>query len=266
MVGSVRSVTLIGMTYNLKNPEPGGPHPWPGRRRLLAEQLRRAGADIVGTQEGHYGQLHDIVADSDRYAWIGTGRDGGGRGEQAAILYDPSVATPLEQGHFWLSDTPDVPGSLGTGWGTYMPRMVSWARFRLTGGSELTWLNTHLDHESPEARRRGATLIAKRVDAIAGETATVLSGDFNAAVHSDAYRILAEAGFTDAWTATGAAEHGTYGGWQAPKPDGDRIDWLLTRGPIRAAHTQLGDLHDGARWPSDHVPVRAELTVDTPAR
>ena len=243
------------MTYNLKYPEPSGPHAWPARRPMIAEVLRRTGPDIVGTQEGHYEQLRQIVADSGRYQWVGVGRDPGGQGEFCAVLYDPVKLAVLDCRHFWLSDTPEEPGSATADWGNRVIRMATQVEFRTTDGQRLLWLNTHLDHKSPEARRRGAALIAGRLTGV--DTPAVVSGDFNDVPGSAAYATLLTAGFTDTWT---GPEHGTFGDWAAPRPDGERIDWILTRG-LTAKPAELCLLHDGDRWPSDHVPVLATLEL-----
>jgi endonuclease/exonuclease/phosphatase family metal-dependent hydrolase len=254
-------MVISGMTYNLKNPVDRDANAWPTRRPLIAELLTKAGPQVIGTQEGHYSQLRDIVADTGRYEWIGMGREGGGRGEFCAVLYDPAVLTPVDQDHFWLSDTPDVIASVTPAWGNQVIRMATWVRFRLTDGAELIWLNTHLDHRSEVARQRGAALIVERVAGFPAGVPLVVAGDFNCPPGSPTYRILTGAGLADAWTAAGRPEIGTYGGWQAPGPDSDRIDWILTRGPITVASATICDFHVDDRWPSDHVPVQCELHV-----
>ncbi len=254
---------ITGLTYNLKYPEPTGPHAWPGRRPLVAETLRWAGAQVIGTQEGHYQQLREIAADGG-YDWIGVGREGGGRGEYCAVLYDPSALTVLDAGHFWLSDTPEVVGSVSPDWGNQVIRMATWVRFQVTDGPQLTWLNTHLDHSSETARQRAAALLVERIVGFPAELPLVVSGDFNCVPDSPAYRILTDVGLADAWRAAGAPEQGTYGGWQAPGPGAQRIDWILTRG-VAVRSAGIVDHHDGADWPSDHVPVRVGLDLPAPS-
>lgn len=256
-------VTLRGMTYNLKFPRDERPHAWPDRRPLVAEVLRQVRPQLIGTQEGHFGQLRDIVSDSS-YAWIGQGRKGGSRGEYAAVLYDPEVLEPRQYDFFWLSATPDRVGSTTRWWGNHVVRMATWVRFRLLGSdTELIWLNTHLDNSSERARRRGARLIARRLAAFDRDLPTVLSGDFNCpAGRSAAFSILTrDAGLRDAWELGGGPDVGTYGGWKAPEPGGGRIDWLLVRGPVQVQAAGICDYHDGDEWPSDHVPTWADLSV-----
>lgn len=252
-------MVITGLTYNLKYPEQTGPHAWATRRALVAAVLREARAHVVGTQEGHREQLEQ-VADDAGYEWVGAGRDHDGGGEHCAVLYDPSVLTLVDHGDFWLSDSPDVAGSVGHDWGNTVVRMATWVRFRLPDGTSLSWLNTHLDHESDGARRRSAELVVRRLAELAPQGPVVVSGDFNCTPGSAPYHVLTGAGLADAWCVAGRTEHGTFGDWGPPGPDGERIDWVLTRG-VAVRSARICDLHDGDRWPSDHVPVRVELDV-----
>jgi len=48
--------------------------------------------------------------------------------EHMGVFYDKARLEVLESGNFWLSDTPDKPGSIGPG--LLMPRMMTWAKFQ----------------------------------------------------------------------------------------------------------------------------------------
>jgi endonuclease/exonuclease/phosphatase family metal-dependent hydrolase len=251
---------LRGMTYNLKFPSEDGPHPWSARRPLMAEVLRQTKPHVIGTQEGHFFQLQEIVEDTP-YEWIGLGRAGGSHDEFNAVIYDPSVLKPLEFDHFWLSKTPRLTGSRSLSWRNRSIRMATWVRFAV-GEHELIWLNTHLDNAFEKARVNGAKLIASRLGRFPKEMPLVVSGDFNCgAGRSAAYDILTRgAGLADAWKLAGGPSLSSYGGWAQPG-EGEPIDWLLVRG-LSAQSAAICDYHDGDEWPSDHVPVYADLTLD----
>jgi endonuclease/exonuclease/phosphatase family metal-dependent hydrolase len=255
------AVLIRGMTYNLKFPSEDSPHAWSARRPLLAEVLRQTAPQVIGTQEGHYFQLREIVADAAiPYEWIGLGRGGGSHDEFNAILFDPRILEPVEFDHFWLSKTPELIGSRARSWHNTSIRMATWVRFRYDGG-ELLWLNTHLDNAYEEARVGGATLITSRLADFPADLPVVVSGDFNCASGSSAaYDILTRgAGLVDSWKLGNGPNISSYGGWKQPGP-GERIDWLLVRG-MGAENAAICDYHVGEEWPSDHVPVYVDLKL-----
>src|ERR1700743_2297486 len=91
---------LAIMTFNPRYASARTPHSWAERRPVMRKLLRGEAPHLIGTQEGLYQQLRDIEQDLGAgYAWIGTGREGGSRGEFAAIFYDTARLTPLEYDH-----------------------------------------------------------------------------------------------------------------------------------------------------------------------
>lgn len=253
------------MTFNLRFASTTEPHSWRARRPVMRELLRRAAPDVLGTQEGHYQQLRDIHTDlGPHYDWIGTGRLGGSHGEHTALFYDTRRLAPTEHDTFWLSDTPDVIGSRS--WGARLPRIATWARFSDLGddGREFHVLNTHFDHASQYARVRAASLVAERIAALDRSLPCVVTGDFNAAAHrNEAYDVLLDAGLVDTWDS--AAERGrpyaTFHGYLPLTPAGDRIDWILVSPGTTTHHATVDTFSLDGRYPSDHLPVRASLTL-----
>ncbi len=231
----------------------------------MRECIRQVHPDLLGTQEGVYEQLKDIASDLPEYRWIGLGREGGSHGEFMAVFYRPDRLEPLEYDHFWLSDTPEVIGS--TTWGNQNRRMVTWVRFRdKTTDRQFYFINTHLDHAVQLAREKAAALIRERVAALHTDLPIILSGDFNAAARANkAYDILVnDEGFRDTWET--ANEHrgevvGTFNGYRPAVPNGPRIDWILTRGPIKTDAIQIMTWNKNGETPSDHFPVVAWLRV-----
>ncbi len=257
---------LCLMTYNLKFASDKPPHPWSDRRPLMADLIQTYAPDLIGTQEGLYPQLKDILADSPSYDWIGLGRNGGSRGEFMALLYRTERLEPLAFDHFWLSDTPDVIASAS--WGNSCRRMVTWARFadRLSG-REFYYVNTHFDNQSHEAKVKGAHLVIERVKELQANVPVFLGGDFNAlAEDSKVYDILT-AFFTDTWPTAKVreGEHlSTYNRDFAPGPfseRGHRIDWILARGDVHVHKTAVLDFAQDGHCPSDHFPVVAWVSL-----
>lgn len=251
--------TLSVMTYNLRYASPNPPNDWPTRRPLVREVIQTVAPDVIGTQEGLYGQLKDVATDLPDYEWLGLGRDGGSRGEFMAIFYRKARLEPLAFDHYWLSDTPEVMGSKT--WGPTLPRMVTWIQFRdLRTKQEFYFINTHFDHQVQVAREKSAELVRQRVAQLNTTLPVILVGDFNArAGQNKAYHILTEDGFfKDTWE-TAAERKGeginTFNSFKDIQTNGVRIDWILTRGDVAASKTEIVTFSRNGQFPSDHFPV-----------
>lgn len=249
------------MTFNVRLPvEADGANRWEARRDLAARTIARTRPAVIGTQELHQRQGDDLIARLPGYRWFGIDRRGGHADEHMGVLYDTRRLRVIDSGQFWLSDTPEVPGSIS--WGHPYPRMVTWAIFeRIRDKRRFRLLDTHLPYraEDEAAREKGARLILAKLDTLPGaDLPTVLTGDFNTVPTSATHTALTER-LTDAWIAanrrTGPAD--TFHGFKGTADR--RIDWILTHGfTVRRAET-LTD-HQGVVWASDHFPVIADLS------
>ena len=262
---SFAAESLKVMTYNLRYASTNKPNAWPDRRPIMKQCLQEADPDVIGTQEGVYHQLKDLERELPQYRWIGTGRDGGSRGEFMAIFYKHDRLEPMEYDHFWLSDTPEVIGS--TTWGHSNRRMVTWVRFKdQKSNSEFYLVNTHFDHQVQLAREKAADLLLTRVKKLKAELPLIVMGDFNAkAGVNKAYATLtAEDWLTDTWN-TAKEKRGeivaTFNNFQRAIPGDNRIDWILTRNIEPPAWIQIVTCAKEGQYPSDHFPVITELQV-----
>lgn len=262
---SAQPIELKVATFNLRFASDKGPNAWPDRRPVMKAAFRKMSADVVGTQEGVYSQLKDIADDLPEYDWIGTGRDGGSRGEFMSIFYRKSRLEPMEFDHFWLSDTPNLIAS--TNWGNTNRRMTTWVRFRdRKTGHEFIVFNTHLDHAVVGAREKGAALIRQRIEQLTNGLPVLLIGDFNAEPEKEkTYSSLAGDGFLrDAWTAAAVRRNDgieTFHNFKGPRQGPYRIDWILTRGPWEVPDAEVFVFSRRNQYPSDHHPVIARLRL-----
>lgn len=257
------------MSFNLRlNVASDSANAWPHRREAAAALVSEA--DVVGVQEALPGMLADLDADLPGYARIGVGREAGGGGEYSAVLYRTDRLDRLDDGTFWLSETPEIPGSQS--WDAALPRIATWGRFRdRATGDTLVVVNTHFDHVGETARRESARLILSRLDALAQGAPLVLTGDFNVPDDSDVYRVLTDGTrLRDARLASEAAPTGVPETWQnfGRDPLERRIDFVFVRGPVRVLafatrDETIGDVLGTAngRYPSDHFPVEATVAV-----
>lgn len=258
--GGSRALRL--MTFNLRYAAEEPPDSWPERRPVTRALLRRERPHLLGTQEGLYPQLKDIAGDlgGSGYDWIGTGREGGSRGEFMAVFYDVRRLLPLAYDHFWLSGQPALIGSAT--WGNTVVRMVTWVHFRdLATGRELYHLNTHLDHLSQYSRERSAALVTERLGGLDPALPQVVTGDFNVPAHGNTVydMLLADGKLTDTWEVAKRRSklYGTFHGYEPLVPDGDRIDWILATPGVRVRRAEINTFSLNGQYPSDHLPVQA---------
>lgn len=252
---------LTVMSFNVRLPlESDGANRWEARRDLAAAAIRRVRPDVIGTQELHARQGDDLVARLPGYRWFGIDRRGGHADEHMGVLYDTRRLALIRSGNFWLSDTPDEPGSIS--WGHPYPRMVTWAVFERRGDKRrFRLINTHLPYRAEDevARSRGAAaIVAWAAQGVGAALPTVVTGDFNTGPDSPAHRLLT-ATFADTRTAA-ARRAGPDGTFHTYTGAADRrIDWILVRGfTVRSSDT-LTD-RKGPVWASDHFPVVARLS------
>lgn len=255
---------LAVMTYNLRYASSQPPNAWEARRPVARALVERERPDVIGTQEGLYRQVKDLAADLPDYAWIGTGREGGSRGEFMAVFYRRDRLEPLEYDHYWLSDTPEVIGS--STWGNSVRRMVTSVKFRdRRTERDFYFINTHFDHQVQGSREKSAALVLERVKKLKTMLPVLLVGDFNAVAESNkVYELLVgEDRFVDTWTV--AAERGdnwsTFHGYREPSKGGQRIDWILAWGPVQVRQAEVVTFQQEGQYPSDHFPVIARLTL-----
>lgn len=270
---SLRTHDLSVVSYNIRWPNPDdGLDRWDVRRHRVAQTIDRLRPDVLGIQEAYAFQAEYLMGQLPCYGIVGVGReDGAARGEMTAILYRADRLELLDQGHLWLSDTPDIAGSVG--WDAALTRMATWVvvRHRRT---EHLWLvvNTHFDHAGRAARTESAKLLGRfirdKTDALGPDTAAVLMGDFNTAVDSEPYLALCAAldgpRLTDTYRSArlgvlGPNEgEGTFNGFRN-RTNGARIDWLLVSRGVTTLQAGIDRQRIDGRNPSDHDPVWAVL-------
>ncbi len=254
------------MSFNLRyGTAEDGENAWPFRREMVAEVMKEVAPDVAGLQEALHFQLEELEEALPGYGRAGLGRDDGKEaGEFSAILYRTDRLDLLEEGTFWFSDTPEVPGSMS--WGNEIPRICTWARFReRSTGRTFALFNLHWDHRSQPSRERAAVLLLERMRTEAREGDLLLvTGDFNAGEENPAFQAVLgsrDVALRDSFRVLhpDAEGVGTFHRFQGGE-EGEKIDAVLV-GPGWGV-MEAGILHvrrDG-RFPSDHYPVTAVLS------
>ncbi|MTJ07526.1 endonuclease/exonuclease/phosphatase family protein [Anabaena sp. UHCC 0253] len=252
------------MTFNLRYDKPdSGVRQWTKRVGAIASLIQHYQPDLMGTQEGKTHQLRDLQALLPEYKIIGGDRTGTGQSEHCAIFYKPQRLKLQQTQDFYLSDTPEIPGSIT--WGTRLPRMATWGNFEVSNlGIFLTLVNTHLDHENAKSRELSAALISQRLAQFPPEDYLLLSGDFNANPHTPERQIflspLANGKQLQDPLATLPLEQQktfhdfTGAAW-------DAIDTIYCDRSFQTEQVIIDSQQWEGVWPSDHFSVIVKLTI-----
>ncbi|RYY61398.1 MAG: endonuclease/exonuclease/phosphatase family protein [Chitinophagaceae bacterium] len=266
---SVHAQELKVMSFNIRlNVTSDSINAWPNRVDLVTSQVSYHQVHLLGVQEATPGQMDDLRAKLTGYRSIGGGRDNGtDKGEASALFYDTSRLLSLANGMFWLSKTPDVPGSLG--WDAQITRMVTWSKFRDRKTRKIFFaFNTHFDHIGKEARRESAKMVLAAVKRIAGSTPSVITGDFNAVPTDEPIRVIMDKNdplhlvdSKDVSLTPHYGPTGTFNGFQSKERDDFPIDYIFIKGAWKVkSHATLSQTWHG-RFASDHFAVLASLQL-----
>jgi len=255
------------MTFNLRlHTSDDNENAWPNRVDKVATVIKKYNPVMFGIQEGFHSMLTELNEYLDDYEWVGEGREGGQLGEYSAIFYKKSKLKVVEQGQFWLSETPEEVASIS--WESSFPRICTWAQFawKTAGNEQFYVFNTHLDHISEEARDKGIELIWNAVSTKRGKRAlpAILTGDMNSIPSSHVIQFLrGKRELVDAYQClkeeVGATFHNFLGG-----EEGEPIDYIFVTKDIKVLDTIVDRSEMNGAFPSDHYPIIA--TVSLPRR
>jgi endonuclease/exonuclease/phosphatase family metal-dependent hydrolase len=267
---------LLVMSFNIRYAAANdGENNWDKRKDLACDVVRWHKPDLVGLQEALRSQIDDIRAALPEYGETGVAReDGQTKGEYSAILYRQDRFAVDDSGTFWLSDTPEVPGSIT--WGNACTRVCTWARLLpKSSGKPFYMFNTHLDHISQLSREKGIALIMSRLSSRKHPDPVVLTGDFNSGENNAVVRYLKgerqlevvgnglsknPAPLVDTFRLLhkDAADVGTAHSFKGGRA-GNKIDYIFVQSGAEVLRAEI--LHDNKdnRYPSDHYPITAAI-------
>ena len=104
------------MSFNVRyGTAQDGENSWPYRQQLVIDRIRAFEPDVLGLQECRDDAQADYIKNQlQGYCFIGVRRGGDGETalEMAPVLFKESTFEAVDSGHFWLSKTPNVPGSI----------------------------------------------------------------------------------------------------------------------------------------------------------
>jgi endonuclease/exonuclease/phosphatase family metal-dependent hydrolase len=255
------------MSFNIRlNTAHDSLNAWPYRKDMAASQILFHDAHIVGVQEALHNQMVDLQERLKGYKYVGVGRDDGKeKGEYSAIFYDTARLQVLKAETFWLSQTPELPGSKS--WDAAITRVVTWAQMKDKKTGKIFYaFNTHFDHMGKIARAESARLLLQKIKSIAGNNPVVVTGDFNATPSDEPIKVIVDQANSDRLTdtkAVTATPHygptGTFTGFAAKEKDDDPIDYIFIKNGLKVLKHATLSQSWGGRFSSDHFPVLAVL-------
>ena len=227
------------------------------RPRILA-MLEKEQPDIIGFQEVKPAMHQWLCEALTDYTVVGCGRGADYLDESMTVAYRRDRLSLLSFEQFWLSSTPEVPGSRFQGDQSTCPRMATLLRLALIGtSSTVTFCNTHLDHHGPQARYLGMMEIMQRLSPIPAPI--VLVGDMNAVPETAEIKLVEEAlgsrGMRDVTAGMGGTFHG-YGQVTPPA----KIDYIFTDAPAENGRVVTEEGKDGLYY-SDHFAIAATIEI-----
>jgi endonuclease/exonuclease/phosphatase family metal-dependent hydrolase len=261
--------TIRVMTFNVRYDNPNDSiNAWPNRALQVCNFIKDERPDLLGMQEVLWHQY--IVLDSllTEYTSVGVGRDDGARGgEMNPVFFRKDKYDMVRTITFWLSDTPETPGTRG--WGASLPRIVTWMELvDKNTHDHFFYFNTHFAHDSDSARIMSSDILLKEVDKIAEEFPFIITGDFNMLPGSKGYAILTGPNesvptLKDSYLISEKRPYGpayTFNGF-SDKPGSGRIDYIFVRNGMRVIDHRTLIKKERGIFISDHWPVQATVLL-----
>jgi endonuclease/exonuclease/phosphatase family metal-dependent hydrolase len=257
------------MTFNIRyNTAADSMNAWPYRKDKVASQILFHEAHIIGVQEALHDQIMDLQHRLPQFKYAGVGRDDGKeKGEYSAIFYDTTRLQALQSKTFWLSETPEVAGSKS--WDAAITRIVTWIKFRDKKTKKIFFaFNTHFDHMGRVARRESAGILLQKVKEIAGNTASVITGDFNATPGDEPILVIMDRSnplhLLDSKEISLKPHYGpsgTFNAFKEKERDDQPIDYIFLKGKWKVfKHATISQTWQG-RFASDHFSVLATVRL-----
>lgn len=237
---------------------------WTNRLPRILKVIEDHRMDIIGAQELKENQVAHLRAalGPKGYEIVGRGRLAEGKSEGVYIIYNAKRFECAASDTFQLSETPDVWGS--SSWDSAYPRTCVWVQLKdRESGAAFRFYNTHLDHVSELARRKGMELTVGRINAdVSNGMTAFLTGDFNSELKPGNAIDYVRKSMNDTAELSATPHQGPKMTFHGYNPSACMlIDYIFVKGKVRVlSHATLDDMPDG-KYPTDHYPVVVTVTL-----
>lgn len=252
------------------------------RRHRFHWLVKKYDADIVCMQEVNDVWLEMLQQDFGAeyemyYQYRGALR---GSDEAQPVMWKKDKYEKLEEGSFWLSETPDQANP--PGFDQYYPRICNWVRLKEKASGKISRIfSTHFGfYETNYPIEVIRSLFEEQVKK-AGEESCFFMGDFNIGYQNEQYQVLmdtdvyydlrpaAEAIAKKKKDVLGELRQGSFNGFQFP--DGNFvIDFIIVGSNAAISVEKFGYCYErpavlekgiGEGWVSDHFAVYTEVEI-----
>ncbi len=197
----------------------------------------------------------------DKYASVGKARDFFGPfTEYSSIYYLKDKYTVVDDGTFWLSETPDKPYTKSFNSSTY--RIATWAVLEeKTTGKRYLHVNTHLDHKLDSTRDAQMQVLLDRVLVkLAGDYPVVMTGDFNAYEDSSVYAVACKSFDDSKYLAKNSDDGHTFTKYETLDPERKgAIDFIFVPKGTEVENYKIIRNTVKGIYPSDHYPIVSDI-------
>jgi endonuclease/exonuclease/phosphatase family metal-dependent hydrolase len=289
------------LTFNILcagwEPEPKKDYSWEKRLPIVIDVMKNfpdgnGHYDFIGTQETANNpakpEYHQVKQLADAMTGYGSlFAPCGGKLDKFSLTNmifwkkDRWEIDPNDSGTFWLSSTPDIPGS--NDWvekNKGGERCVTYGLFHELGsngrtGKKVYFFNTHLNVHVETARLRSAILIMDKIKNRKSQDAPVIvTGDFNSLQNSPLIDYMQGKPLEfDGKTFTSpmplietfkivhpdSTQFGTTHGYRGNISWDKKIDFIFASPPLKPINAKVILTTKDGLYPSDHLPVDAVL-------
>lgn len=246
------------ITFNLRyDNEWDGINSFTNRRERIVRTINELQPEVIGFQEALPAMAEYLRENLHGYYIVGVERDADYGGEAVIVAYRYDRVNLHMMQNFWLSETPDVPGSRYTEQST-CPRTCTVVNLYSYEAKRLfRVINTHLDHEGTAARELGLGQILDYIDTQnrIKYIPTILMGDFNALPDSEELEQINKR--SDIYEGS-ATVNLTFHGF-GPEEDLKKIDYIYLSKDINLIRAGVVTAADG--YLTDHYPVYADIEI-----
>jgi endonuclease/exonuclease/phosphatase family metal-dependent hydrolase len=241
------------VTFNIRFNNPNdGEFSFEHRKEEIIRRIKEEQPDVIGFQEMRDDMQPFMEENLPNYAWVGHGRTANLDGEHIPMVYRKDKFKMRAFECFWISDTPNVPGSKFEVQG-YHPRICNvLTLYSMEDKKSIRVMNIHLDNATADARKAGLQLVVDRSLAYneIEKLPTFILGDFNAEPGWEEMEPIEKC--EDYKDVTGHFPFTYHGFFKEPT---EKIDYIYVNDMVNVISCDTWESEEGRICLSDHYPI-----------